>query len=193
MRLSEQHVRSQFRSIEERIAAVTRAEKAAKAYLDFTAVCLVGYAERVPRAFGDLDGCWPVRVTTTAKPRQITKKSDLEQPLYGIYILGLVWCETDAHAKRLKASLDRQLLGEDRVQAPGYLHNGGPPMEEAVNPRRLRHGWRSLEDEPDLAWPLLLLESLREIRKREWIDVFDEDERQRRIRQAKMNPSNCRR
>jgi len=186
MKLTAEHMELQRRVIAERLSGRTRSERRAIERLEFVAVCLVGYSERVPTKFGQelKDGAWPVRVATTTKPRTITKNDDLGQPLFGLQVLQMVWTASDAHAKRLKAALDAQLLGEDRLPS-GYTHNGGPPIE-TDNPRRLRHNWRSLEHEPDLAWPFLLMESLREIRKYEHFEVFDDDERQRRIKQEML-------
>lgn len=114
--------------------------------VEHVAVCLIGYPHPVPRDFGDNQGAWPVRVSTTAKPRDVASKPDLESPLHQVKVLEMVWTPSDRHAKRLKAKLDELLLGSS---------------EDA----RLRHGWRNVDD-PAVIWPILLDQAVREIRDR---------------------------
>jgi hypothetical protein len=65
---------------------------------------MIGMKQRVPRAFGDNAGVWPVRLMTTKSPKDVHKKPDAEQAIPGhdIVVLNLVWTESDMHAKRLK-------------------------------------------------------------------------------------------
>ncbi len=145
----------------------TKAQIAAEHELEFVAVGLVGYLNRVPRSFNDNYGAWPVRVATTKTPADIHKRTDLESPIHSIVLLHYVWTESDAHARRLKDILDGLLLGRGR----------------------LRHGWRDVSDCMDLdglarAWTELLREAVFDIMLRgEDFEVFDESERQARIRQ----------
>lgn len=139
----------------------SRSIRAASAELDFYAVCLIGYEHAVPEGFHSNRARWPVRVAMTRDPTEITKKTDIEQPLHKVVVLAYVWTTSDAHAKRLKMRLDGYLLGWDE-DAP------------------LRHGWRDLDD-PIKAWPVLLNLAVTDIRLREDIEVFDEAERQSRI------------
>ena len=139
----------------------SRTVRSASVALDYWAVCLIGFEQAVPEGFHSNRARWPVRVAMTRNPGEITKKTDLEQPLHGVVVLAYVWTTSDAHAKRLKLKLDGYLLGW---------------TEDAP----LRHGWRDL-DNPISAWPTLLSLALADIRKREDIDVFDESERQLRI------------
>jgi hypothetical protein len=131
--------------------------------LEFVAVCMIGYTERVPRRFGDNAGAWPVRIATTVKPKAVATRPDLESPLWEIKVLELVWCESDAHAKRLKARLDTLLLGTSQ------------------DCRELRHGWRDLPAEPAVVWPVILEEALADIRRREQIVVYSEEQRLERV------------
>lgn len=185
--LSDQHMQMQRRLIDQRL--MNAAERSAFKRLDLVAVCMVGTKDRIPFSLGDTEGAWTVSVRTTRKPDALCKDVDLNQPLHPTHILGLVWCRTEAHALRLKAALDKQLLIEDVIIDDGHNfgHNGGPPLD-SVNPRRLRYGWRKLENEPEFAWQFLLQDALNDIRERESFDVIDDDERARLISQEKASP-----
>ena len=148
------------------LATSSKAFKAKEKELEHVAVCLIGYGGRVPKEFGDNRGAWPVRIATTNKPRDVAKRPDLESPLHQIMVLEMVWTESDAHARRLKAKLDTLLLGT------------------SSDNRALRHGWRDLDNDPAIVWPILLGEALEQIRQRERIEVMGEDERVRRIAAA---------
>jgi len=148
----------------DRIRAASYAHNRAQAYLDFVAVCMVGTEGAKPRDFGDNRGAWPIRISTTKDPKSIAKKTDIESPLWPIIPLEYVWTESEQHAKRLKTQLDILLLG-----------NGD---------NALRHAWKHADD-PVLAWPILLAQALDLIRAREEFEVFDEEERQRRIDRLK--------
>ena len=142
-----------------------RAFAKAEAGLAHWAVCLIGYAGPVPRPHPSNQMCWPVRFAMTKDPKEITKKTDLEQPLYPVVVLEYVWTHSDAHAKRLKAKLDEYLLGRDENAA-------------------LRHGWRDLDD-PLRCWPVLIECALAELRRgREVVEVFDEATHQKKVRRA---------
>lgn len=80
------------------------------------AVCLIGYSEIVPRRLGDNRGGYPVAIVTTKKPRDAYKNYDRGQAYHFIKVLE--WCnvETEEHAKRLKAALDRALVGRAAEQ-----------------------------------------------------------------------------
>jgi hypothetical protein len=144
-------------------APQSRAYKAAEGDLEYVAVCLVGYEQPVPRHFGDNQGAWPVRVATTSKPQEIVRKADSENPLHGVRILEIVWTASLAHAKRLKAELDKLLLGSGQED------------------RALRHGWRDCEADPAVAWAILLEDALRVLRRSSsGFDVFDESEKRRK-------------
>lgn len=105
----------------------------------------------------------------TKDPKEITKKTDLEQPLHKVIVLEYVWTFSEAHAKRLKLKLDGFLLGS----------------QDGEDGAALRHGWRDLDD-PKRAWPVLLQCALEEIRKRERFDVFDEETQQKKIRREAL-------
>jgi hypothetical protein len=141
-----------------------RAARAAAVKLDYVAVCMIGYSERVPRYMGDNLGVWPIRFATTKKPREIWKKTDLEQPLHKVSVLEMVWTESDRHAKRLKDALDLLLLGSS---------------EDA----QLRHGWRNV-DNPETAWIELLNQALILVNGRETVNVFGQKEWDRRHQRA---------
>lgn len=158
MRLPKSQISQEFARINQQ----GRAFKAAEAKLEHVAVCLIGYEGRAPRHFGDNAGVWPIRVATTTKPRDIAKRADLENPIHKVRVHDLVWTQSEAHAKRLKAQLDKLLLGVGEESAA------------------LRHNWRDCDD-PAVVWAILLEEALRELRKKERIEVFDEEERVRRV------------
>lgn len=146
------------------------AMRSAERRLGFVAVCLIGYEGRVPRYMGDNLGAWPVRIATSTKPRDVTKKPDLESPIHKVVVLDYAYCPTDKHAARLKKALDELLLGS------------------SAENRKLRHGWRDVED-PAVVWPIILAEAIRGLeeeaaRRRSSsprFDVFDERERMRRL------------
>lgn len=141
------------RVLAERSFAMRDARKKAS----HVAVCLIGFGERVPRYMGDNMGAWPVRVSTTSRPRDVAKKPDLESPLHKIVVLEMVWTPSDQHAKRLKAKLDELLLGSS-------------------SDSRLRHGWRHVDD-PAVIWPILLGQAVESIRERDAFDLVTESER----------------
>jgi len=136
----------------------------AKRSAPYAAVCLIGYEGRVARHVGDNRGGWPVRVVTSTKPHLVAARSDIESPYHHVRVLELVWTETEAHAHRLKSTMDELLLGKSSYST------------------RLRHGWRDIEHEPAIIWPILLAEALRELQaQRMQIDVFDSAEYERRV------------
>lgn len=155
----------QMQAVREKVLANerSRAFQAASATLEFVAVCLIGFGERVPRRFGDNSGAHPVRVATTNKPAKVAVRPDLESPLWEIKLLEFVWTPSDMHAKRLKGKLDTLLLGT------------------STNERGLRHGWRDLDTEPAIVWPILLAEALRDIRRREAFEIFTEEQRLEKV------------
>lgn len=149
----------------------SRAAKAAEAELGYHAVCLIGYSEPVPRSFGDNRGAWPVKITTSKKPRDAAKRSDLEQPLHELVVLDFVQVESEEHARLLKAALDELLLGT------------------SDDNRALRHGWRDIEQDPAIVWPVLLRQAIEKLtslannmRRATHFEVFDEAEKDRRVR-----------
>lgn len=190
MSISREHIEQQMREIENRLGGRTRSDRAAIDELDFVAVALIGHEERVPRRdHRDVEElCWPVRIASVKDPKSTLKNGDLWMSQYSLHLLGLVWTRSAADAKRLHEALDRLLLGDEPAADPvGYRHNGGPAIDPPPNLRRLRHAWRSLQNEPEITWPILLTEALREINRRgEQIEVFDDVERQRRIRAVKL-------
>jgi hypothetical protein len=154
---------SQLQGVRQKVIERSKAFKAEAESLEWVAVCLIGYAERVPRHFGDNQGVLPCRVAVTNNPKKVATRPDLESPLHEIKVLELVWCPSDRHAKRLKEKLDTLLLGT------------------ADNELGLRHGWRDLDNEVAIVWPILLAEALRDIRRREEIDVYSDEERLEKI------------
>lgn len=155
----------QMQAVREKVLANerSRAFRAHEASLDFVAVCMIGYPERVPRRFGDNGGAWPVRISTTNKPARVAARPDIESPLWEIKLLEFVWTPSDRHAKRLKEKLDTLLLGTTE------------------NMRGLRHGWRDLDAEPEIVWPILLEQALRDIRRREEFEIFTEEQRLEKV------------
>ena len=125
--------------------------------LGITAVCMISYAQRVPRHFGDNEGAWPVKFVVTQKPRNAAKIDDLASPIHKVSVRHMVNVRDKDAAKRLKNTLDSLLLG-------------------SASASKLRHGWRDVDD-PDLTWDLLLGEALRTTR----LEGFDEEEKTRRI------------
>lgn len=129
----------------------------------------------MPAFFGDNRGVWPCRITTTAKERTAAKDDDLSSPLAKVVVLESVNVETQEHAKRLKAAIDKMLLGEIREQ-------GNDP---------LRHSWRDCqgcwhdEHTRGMWWGIILDAALREVKRNaRRFDVFDESEKERRIAAA---------
>jgi hypothetical protein len=104
-------------------------------------------------------------VHTSRDPKELLAKLAPEHPLHRLVIIDLVWCETEAHARRIKTRLDVSLLGDDQQN-------------------RLQWSWRDMP-EPSLAWPILLNEAIMSIMEQEQIEVFDDDERRQRIERAK--------
>lgn len=141
---------------QERARVLGASFKDARKKSTFTAVCLIGYVGAVPKHFGDNQGVWPVRVVTTVRPHYEASRLDYASPVHKVRVLDLVWTETKDHAKRLKATLDVLLLGT------------------GASNKVLRHGWRDIETEPEIVWPILLSEALRTLAgKREKVEVFD--------------------
>lgn len=149
----------------------TRAYRAAEAETDYYAVCLIGYEKPVPRYFGDNRGAWPVRIATSKKPRDAAKRSDLEQPLHELVVLDFVQVETEEHARILKAALDELLTGS------------------SDNNKALRHGWRDIEQDPSIVWPILLNDAITKLtnavadmRRATSFEVFSEQEKIEKIK-----------
>jgi hypothetical protein len=134
-----------------------RALRAATAKAEFVAVCLLGYTKRVPRDFGDNQGAWPVRVTTSTNPGDLARKPDQENPLHEVRVHDYVWVETDAHARRLKSRLEALLLGSGEA---------------------LKGSWRDCDD-PLVLWPILLQQALEEL------DMVSFDDRERIARASR--------
>lgn len=154
MRLSRTQVSQEFNRIEAGRGARKRKPPAP------VAVCLIGYRERVPRSWSDNLGAWPVRIAVTEKPLDkprpdVVRRADFEQPVHEIVVLEHVYVPSKAHAARLKAHLDRALLGGS---AKNYA---------------LRHGWRDIPPttEPGILWPVILEAALADIRRREEFSV----------------------
>lgn len=142
----------------------SRAFQQHEAQLEWVAVCMIGYSERVPRRIGDNYGAWPVRIATSNNPTKVAIRPDLESPIWEIRVLEMVWCPSDAHAKRLKTKLDTLLLGS------------------TTDNRGLRHGWRDLPAEPEIVWPVLLGEALSDIRRREReFNIYTDEQRLERV------------
>lgn len=166
MRLRQDHTAAERRRV------LSRSMRAAEKRSDITWVCLIGWEGPRPRYFGDNSGAWPVRIVTTKKDRTAAKEADLETPHVGVVVLEKVAVPTAEHAKRLKAALDKALLGE--VDAKG---------NEAM-----RHAWRDLMgcwetgDDRAIWWGVILEDALRTVKKqaREF-EIMDGKERDRRI------------
>jgi hypothetical protein len=152
----------------------SRAFKAREREAGYVAVCLIGWEGPVPAYFGDNRGVWPCRITTTSKERTAAKVDDLSSPVAKVAVLECVHVESQEHARRLKAALDQMLLGEVKFQGN----------------ESLRHSWRDCngfwhdEDTRGMWWGIVLAAALREVKKQaRKFDVFDGDEKQRRIAQ----------
>lgn len=149
----------------------SRSYRAAEAEAGYHAVCLIGYETVVPRYMGDNLGVWPVRVAMSKKPRDAAKRPDIESPVHRITVLDFVMVETEAHARILKAKMDELLLGASHQD------------------RALRHGWRDIEADPSIVWPVLLGQALEELApagsgrrgRATRFEVFGEAEAVRRI------------
>ncbi len=149
--------------------ARSRAYRAAEADLGYHAVCMIGYARPVPRDWGDNRGVQPVRIAMSKKPRDAARRPDIESPIHQIEVLDYVLVESEAHARLLKAKLDELLVGtSDESKA-------------------LRHGWRDLDGDHTMVWPILLEQAVRELtaaaksRRATSFSVFDEAEKERRV------------
>lgn len=140
----------------------TDAYRQAEKELDFWSVMLIGPAQRVPRHFGDNQGVRDVRVVATSDPKAYLKRCNVEHGVWPRKILAITWTLSGRHAARLKDKLDGMLLGE-------------------ADKNRLLQGWRDLEDDVDIVWPILLRQAVSEINEREHIEVFGEDEKVERI------------
>lgn len=166
MRLRQDHTAAERRRV------LSRSMRAAEKRSDITWVCLIGWEGPRPRYFGDNSGVWPVRIVTTKKDRTAAKEADLETPHVGVVVLEKVAVPTAEHAKRLKAALDKALLGE--VEANGN--------------ETLRHSWKDLVgcwetgDDRAIWWGVILEDALRTVKKqaREF-EIMDGKERGRRI------------
>jgi hypothetical protein len=108
--------------------------------LDFAAVCLIGCEGPVPDKIGSNATRWPVRIVASKDPATAAKRPDIEQPIHAIVCLEHVWTASETHARRLKAEMDKGLLGDD------------PSIT------RLRHSWRDVS-EPSVAWEVLLVQA----------------------------------
>lgn len=135
-------------------------------------MCLIGYEQPVPRFFHDNRGVWPVKIVASKKPRDAAKRSDLEQPLHDLVVLDFVQVASEEHARLLKSALDELLLGSSGAN------------------KALRHGWRDIEQDPAIVWPILLSDAIRKLtavaddmRRATSFEVFDEAEKNRRVRQ----------
>lgn len=102
---------------EEIIAENSRTWRAAEKREDLVAVCLIGPSEIMARRLGDNRGARPVRIITTAKSqRTAVKDIDLAHPYAKFVVLEHVMVETRDRAERLKAALDKLLIGQQETQ-----------------------------------------------------------------------------
>lgn len=147
-------------------ARSSRSAIAARRKLDLVAVVLIGYQDMAPRHFGDNQGERPVRVHVSRDPKALVAKLAREHPRHALVILDLVWCDSEAHAERLRHELDAQLLGT------GDAH-------------RLAYAWRDMP-EPEIAWPIMLADALRQIRARERIVIYSHEQAQQRIKKEQF-------
>ena len=148
-------------TIEDAIAQFTRTVsfRRAEKDLDFVAVCLIGHLEPVPVRVGSNATKCPVSVRISRDPDNAAKRADLEHPVHPLAVLEYVWTRTDAHARRLKASLDARIIGQDAGMTT------------------LRHSWRDLP-EWRVAWPILLADAIQDLHHGgETVEVFSEEMR----------------
>jgi len=157
MRMSEQQIADAVAKLKR-----TDAYLAAERDLDFWAVMLIGPAQRIPRHFGDNQGVRDVKIAATSDPKAYLKHVNNANGVHTRKILAITWTLSGRHATRLKRRLDVMLRGDD-------------------DKNRLLQGWRDLEDDPEIVWPILLSQAVAEISEREEIEVFGEDERVERI------------
>lgn len=120
----------------------------------YVAVVITGPPRRVPRYFGDNDGCWPVKVGITKNPRDYLRTED--RGWQEVVLLACVWTNGLRYAERLKAAVERMI---------------------AAKSEPLRRSWHDLE--PEIAELTLAFAA-----EQEGIEVFDWAERQRRLAAA---------
>ena len=151
----------------------TRSHRAAAKRLAIVAVCLIAPIKPKIRFYGDNRGGLPAKIKVTkGKPEDAAKDQDQHDPYDEWATLEFVYVPSEEHGNRLKAALDGCLLGEQ-----SQLGNEAPR-------RSFRDLLGCFEDEQMRAmwWGIILDAALRDVKTQATqFDVFDDDEKQRRI------------
>lgn len=78
----------------------------------YTALCITGSEEVVPRWLGDSIGCRPIKTRVTASLEdQISKQLSGASPTFEQKLLYRLWCRNEVMAKRFDEALSRWLAG----------------------------------------------------------------------------------
>lgn len=118
-----------------------RSHKAAERRAAGHWVCLIGFADVLPRYMGDNMGSVPVRIVTAAKDRTAAHKYDAAQPIHKCVVLERVAVDTEEHAKRLKEALDILLLGEAEAQRNDALRKQWVDVRGCYDDEMSRQMW----------------------------------------------------
>jgi hypothetical protein len=143
---------------------------AAEKDLGHVALCLIGPPKPVIDWKGGNALRWPVGLRSHKQPETAAQRTASEhwegsKASAPVTTLAYVWTANEAHAARLRAEMHTLLLGHD------------PEMT------RLNSSW---VDVPhwEIAWVILLDEAIRSLHsRRDMVEAFGDDERERRIRQ----------
>lgn len=134
---------------------MTSIRSATEQTLGFAALYVVGPPEAVPTRIGDNRGRWPIRFGVTSHPRNIVSQAR-SWNWHGVELLGLWWTTSQSDAERLRDAIATEI---DRYA-------------------EWRHGaWHDVSVTALELW-------LRHLAELAGIELFDEDERQRRIETA---------
>lgn len=129
----------------------------------FSYVCLIGHAQAVPRYIGDNQGGRAAKIIVSAKLDGAHKRDNQSIAYEGhaYHVLAHVCVASDAHGRRLKGLLDKQLLGD---------------AEQA----RLLYSWREIGDaDVDVLWGVILDTALRHAEEAgNPIEIFSAEEQE---------------
>lgn len=133
--------------------------KAAEAKAGHVSVCLVGYEQPLPRSFSDNKGARPCTVAMTSDRPRLLQQDKFRHWHGSPSVLAEVRVIDSRHGAELRATLMERLLGSSDA---------------------LDHGWRDI-DEPDIVWPILLADAMRELNYTDGRHVISELEHIKRV------------
>lgn len=146
----------------ERQIAVLRTKqwfKQAEAKIGHVSVCLVGYDQPLPRSFSDNKGARPCTVAMTSDRQRLLQQDKFRHWHGSPSVLAEVRVIDSRHGAELRSVLMERLVGTSDA---------------------LEHGWRDVE-EPDIVWPILLADAMRELNYADGRHVLSELEHVRRV------------